>query len=107
MARSTARWQAALPPIATDLDAELDRLAKLGVEELRAMWRERRGQAPPEALSKDLIARALAYWLQEEYLGGLASPLRKILASLSEGHGAHATFKGWVRHRPGISGPAS
>ena len=36
------------------------------------------------ALSKDLIARALAHWLQEEHLGGLASPLRKLLASISE-----------------------
>jgi len=83
MARSTARWQPALPPVVTDLDAELDCIAKLGVEDLRALWRERRGQEPPEAVSKDLTARALAHWLQEEHLGGLASPLRKLLASLS------------------------
>jgi len=82
MARSTARWQPALPPVVTDLDAELDRIAKLGVEDLRALWRERRGQEPPEAVSKDLTARALAHWLQEAHLGGLASPLRKLLASL-------------------------
>ena len=84
MARSTARRQPVLPPVVADLDAELDRISKLGVEELRALWRERRGQAPPEALSKDLIARALAHWLQEERLGGLASPLRKLLAAISE-----------------------
>ena len=35
-------------------------------------------------VSKDLTARALAHWLQEAHLGGLASPLRKLLASLSE-----------------------
>jgi hypothetical protein len=46
--------QPALPPVVADLDAELNRFAKLGVEELRALWRERRGQEPPEALSKDL-----------------------------------------------------
>jgi hypothetical protein len=84
MARSTARRQPGFPPVVADLDAELDRLAKLGFEELRALWRERRRQEPPEALSKDLIARALAYWLQEERFGGLASHLRKILAALSE-----------------------
>jgi hypothetical protein len=55
-----------------------------GVEELRALWRERRGRQPPEALSKDLIARALAHWLQEECLGQHASPLRKFLAATSE-----------------------
>jgi hypothetical protein len=87
MARSTARRQPAFPPavaVLVDLDAELERIAKLGVEDLRALWRERQGQAPPEALSKDLIARALAHWLQEEHLGQLASPLRKLLASISE-----------------------
>jgi Protein of unknown function (DUF2924) len=84
MARSPARWQPALPPVVPDLDSELDRLAKLGIADLRALWHERRGQAPPEALSKDLIARALAHWLQEERLGGLASPPRKVLASISE-----------------------
>jgi hypothetical protein len=83
-ARSTARWQPALPPAVADLDAELDRIAKLGVEDLRAVWRERRGQEPPEALSKDLIARALADWLQEKCFGGLAPHLRKFLASISE-----------------------
>jgi Protein of unknown function (DUF2924) len=87
MARSTARRQPAFPQavaVLVDLDAELERIAKLGVEGLRALWRERRGQEPPEALSKDLIARALAHWLQEERLGGLASRLRKLLASISE-----------------------
>ncbi len=65
MARSATRWQPALPPVVTDLDAELDCIAKLGVEDLRALWRERWAQEPPEAVSKDLIARALAHWLQE------------------------------------------
>jgi hypothetical protein len=84
MARSTVRWRPAFPPVVADLDAELVRLAKLGVEELRAPWRERRRGEPPKALSKDLIARALAHWLQEERLGGLPSHLRKLLASISE-----------------------
>jgi Protein of unknown function (DUF2924) len=84
MARSTTRRQPAIPPAVADFDAELERITTLGVEDLRALWRERQGQAPPEALSKDLIARALAHFLQEERLGGLASPLRKLLASISE-----------------------
>ena len=43
----------------------------MNVEQLRDLWRQKRGQEPPAAFSKDLIARALAYWLQEEVLGGL------------------------------------
>jgi hypothetical protein len=40
--------------------------------------------SPPEALSRDLIARALAYWLQEERLGGLDTHVRTLLASLTK-----------------------
>ena len=109
MARSTARWQPALPPVVTDLDAELDRIAKLSVEDLRALWRERRRQEPPEAVSKDLTARALAYWLQEEHLGGLASPSSKApRLALGEGRRrAHAAREGRLCHRPRVSGQAS
>jgi hypothetical protein len=37
MARPTARRRPASPPVVADLDAELDRFAKLGVEDLRAL----------------------------------------------------------------------
>src|SRR3984893_14969693 len=41
-------------------------------------------------LSKDLIARALAYWLQEEVLGGLDARVRKLLGASSRGEGPPA-----------------
>jgi len=84
MARSTARRQLVQPPAAADLAAELDRIAAMNVDELRHLWREKRDEEPPPALTKDLLGRALAHWLQEERLGGLASHLRKFLASISE-----------------------
>ena len=71
------------PAAATDLDAELARLATLNVEELRALWRDRMGRRPPETLSKDLLARALAHGLQEERLGGLDRRISKLLGSSS------------------------
>src|SRR5271167_3909500 len=64
-----------------DLDAELARLATLNVEELRALWRDRTGRRAPDALSKDLLGRALAHRLQEERLGGLDRRVRKLLGS--------------------------
>lgn len=70
------------PPVATDLDAELDRIAAMNVDELPNLWLEKRGQEPRAALSKDLIARALAHCRQEEHLGGLGPHLRKLLASI-------------------------
>jgi hypothetical protein len=69
---------------AADLDAELERIATMTIDELRRLWRERSGQGPPECFSKDLIARALAYRLQEDHLGGLDRQTRKPLASLAK-----------------------
>ena len=45
-------------PAVADLDAELGRIAAMTIDELRSLWRETRGREPPEALTKDLIARA-------------------------------------------------
>jgi hypothetical protein len=62
----------------------------MNVEQLRELWRQKRGQEPPAALSKDLIARALAYWLQEEVLGGLDARVRKLLGASSSREGPPA-----------------
>jgi hypothetical protein len=56
----------------------------MNVEELREMWREKRKHEPPAALTKDLMARALTNWLQEERLGGLETPLRRLLATVAK-----------------------
>ena len=75
------KWQPAKTPAAIDLDAGLAGVAVMNVEQLRELWRQKRGQEPPAAFSKDLMARALAYWLQEEALGGLDAHIRKLLSA--------------------------
>jgi Protein of unknown function (DUF2924) len=74
-----------LTPAVIDLDAALAGVAAMNVEQLRDLWRQKRGQEPPAAFSKDLIARALAYWLQEEVLGGLDPRIRKLLVAREKG----------------------
>lgn len=66
---------------ATDLEAELARIAAMKINELRSFWREREGREAPKGFSKDLIARALAYAIQEEQLGGLSPELKRLLAN--------------------------
>jgi hypothetical protein len=56
----------------------------MNIEELREMWRDKRKHEPPAALTKDLMARALAHRLQEERLGGLETPLRRLLATVAK-----------------------
>ena len=51
---------------------------------MRALWRETMGRPAPDAFSKDLIARALAYRLQEQSLGGVDQHLRRLLTSLAK-----------------------
>jgi hypothetical protein len=73
--------QPAKKPAAIDLEAELARIAAMNINELRNLWREREGREAPRGFSKDLTARALAYAIQEEQLGGLSPELKKLLAN--------------------------
>jgi hypothetical protein len=48
-------------------------------------WRLMFATLPPETLTKDLIARIIAYRIQEQAFGGLEPSLAKMLARLAEG----------------------
>jgi hypothetical protein len=73
--------QPAKKPAAIDLEAELARIAGMNINVLRSLWREQEGREPPSGFSKDLLARALAYAVQEEQLGGLSREVKKLLAN--------------------------
>ena len=87
MARSNNPEQPAKELAARELDGELAGIAATNIDELRARWRTSRGVEPPTALSKDLLARALAYWRQEAVMGGAVPRLRKLLDGSSNGNG--------------------
>ena len=59
------------PAAMNSLDAQMRNLEEASVLQLRALWRERHGGDVPKGFSKDLLARALAYQIQEEILGSL------------------------------------
>jgi hypothetical protein len=79
--------QAVATPAAAPLDAELDRIHALSLDELRALWRGLTRQNPPKALSRDLMARMLAYRIQEQTIGKLSHETRKLLDRLARGEG--------------------
>jgi hypothetical protein len=81
MPAAKSKKQPARKPAAIDLEAELARIAAMNIAELRSLWREREGNEAPRGFSKDLLARALAYAIQEEQLGGLSPELKKLLAN--------------------------
>jgi Protein of unknown function (DUF2924) len=62
--------------------ATLARIAEMNIEQLRGFWRERFASDPPATFSKDLLARAICYRLQEQAFGGLSASTGRLLRSL-------------------------
>jgi len=75
--RSTDPHQAA-----SGLAEEIARIDALNVDALRSEWRRVFGSGPPSAFSKDLLARAIAYRLQEQAMGGLSPSTARLIRSL-------------------------
>lgn len=67
------------------IEAEIDQIRSLGLDALRQRWRSMFGTTPPKGLTKDLIARMIAYRIQEEAFGGLDRQTIKLLDRLARG----------------------
>jgi hypothetical protein len=65
------------------LEAELAGLQELTIHHLRILWRRVHGSEPPAPLTRDLLARAIAYRMQEQVHGGLAPAARRRLRALA------------------------
>jgi hypothetical protein len=72
-------------PAAETLEAELASVEALGLDELRALWLKSTRRSPPRAFSRDLLARMLAYRVQERRLGKLGREMRQRLDGLARG----------------------
>lgn len=69
----------------SDLDDALSALPRLGRARLQEKWRETFRAAPPAAYTPDLLARGIAYRLQEKALGRLDNALARRLLSTARG----------------------
>jgi Protein of unknown function (DUF2924) len=67
------------------IEAEIGNFQSLNLDALRTRWRVMFGAIPPKGLTKDIIARMIAYRVQEEIFGGLDRETVKILNQLSNG----------------------
>lgn len=84
MSKAQSRRQAATPAVET-LEAELGRIAALGLDDVRSLWLKMTGLGAPRALSRDLIARMIAHRVQEQRLGKLGREMRQRLDGLARG----------------------
>ncbi|MGC1181197.1 MAG: DUF2924 domain-containing protein [Methyloceanibacter sp.] len=67
------------------IEAEIERVRSLGLDELRTLWRTMMRSSPPPAFTKDLIARFIYWHIQEQALGGLDPNTAKLLDGLTRG----------------------
>jgi Protein of unknown function (DUF2924) len=64
------------------VEAELDRLPKAPIADLRKRYRELLRTEPPKAFGPDLLRRSIAHRIQEKAYGGLSAPTRRLLDQL-------------------------
>jgi Protein of unknown function (DUF2924) len=64
------------------VEAELDRLPTMPIEDLRKRYRELFRTEPQKAFGPDLLRRSIAQRIQEKAYGGLSAPTRRLLDQL-------------------------
>ncbi len=67
------------------IEAEVDHIRSLGIDALRKRWRLMFGATPPAGLTKGIMARMIAYRIQDDAFGGLDRDLVKLLDRLARG----------------------
>ena len=76
------RTPSAKKPADPAVEAELDRLAKAPIVELRKRYKEVLRSDPPRAFGPDLLRRSIAHRIQEKAYGGLSGPTKRLLDQL-------------------------
>ena len=83
----------------TDLESQLAALAATSIDDLRSLWRKLYQAHPPPMIGRDLLILAIAWKLQAQALGGLASTVKRRLANIGAKGGV--AKKRTVQPKPG------
>ena len=70
-------------PDIIEVERQIAELVNRSTQDLRVAWRELHRTGPPQGLSRDLLIRALAHWLQEQTHGGMSGAQRRRLQTLA------------------------
>jgi hypothetical protein len=68
-----------------EIEAEIERIRSLPINEVRTQWRQMLKLPPPSSLGKDMLGRMIAYRIQEKAFGGLSRASRRVLDELAGG----------------------
>ncbi len=67
------------------IEAEIDRIRLLGLDDLRTLWRTTFHSSPPKGFTKDLVARFICWHIQEQAFGGIDPQTAKVLGGFTRG----------------------
>ena len=82
-----------------ELEAEIEQIRSLPVDQLRIIWRQIFKSLPSPAFAKDMLGRMICYHVQEKALGGLSRASQRLLDNMGEGKAAIETAQ--LRLKPG------
>jgi Protein of unknown function (DUF2924) len=82
-----------------EIEAEIEQIRSLPIDEIRALWRQTFKSQPPPALGKDMLGRMISYHIQEKALGGLTRAALRLLDDIGRGKPAVETAR--RRLKPG------
>jgi hypothetical protein len=84
MPRDVVTTRGRCHPASEALSERLTALATLDATSLRAEWRRLYRSHPPKRAGRDILARAVAYKLQERLYGGLSAATKRKLRDFAE-----------------------
>lgn len=86
------------------VEAELTKLARLPINDLRGIWKERLEGEPPAVRSREVMARLLGWRLQAEAFGGLDVTSERKLREISDALERTGTYEPKLRRdlSPGV-----
>ncbi len=87
--------------MSSDLEQQIDGLRRVSREQLKNRWRDLYRAAPPAAFTPDLLARGIAWRLQERELGGLSLRACQMLGGSGEAAPRRRRASARVSLRPG------
>jgi len=87
--------------VSSDLEQQIEGLRRMSREQLKNRWRDLYRAAPAVAFTPDLLARGIAWRLQEKARGGLSSEARRLLGGSGEAAPPRRRASARVSLRPG------
>ncbi|MCY7412905.1 MAG: DUF2924 domain-containing protein [Salinibacterium sp.] len=87
--------------MSSDLEQQIEGLRRMSREQLKNRWRDLYRDAPPVAFTPDLLARGIAWRMQERKLGSLSREACRMLGGGGEAAPLRRRARARVSLRPG------